>query len=179
MSADVPAPDRAGPQTEPSVTSRPPSPSAPSVLDESQRALLKSVLNRLIPPRSDLPGAGDLDVGASIERSMAGSARLRRLLLDGLTEIDISSDREHRVPFVELDPAIQTSVLEHVESTRPAFFVALIEHTYRGYYTLPAVHQAIGHDSRPPQPLGYRLPPFDPALLDRQRVRLPFWRQTP
>ena len=178
MSADVPQPDVAGPQTEPAVTTRPPSPAAPCVLDESQRALLTSLLNRLVPARADLPGAGDLDVGASIESSMAGSARLRRLLLDGLAEIAISSERHHGVPFVELDPARQTRVLEKIESEHPAFFVALVEHTYRGYYTLGAVHQAIGHDSRPPQPLGHRLPPFDPALLDQQRVRLPFWRRT-
>jgi hypothetical protein len=174
--SDVPTPDMAGPQTEPSVTSRPPSPSAPSVLDESQRALLKSVLNRLIPPRSDLPGAGDLDVGTSIERSLAGSPRLRRLLLDGLTEISLASGHQR---FVELGGPRQIEVLEAVERNHPACFVALVEHTYRGYYTLPAVHAAIGHESRPPQPLGHALPPFDPALLDRQRVRLPFWRQTP
>jgi gluconate 2-dehydrogenase subunit 3-like protein len=146
-----------------------------AVLEEAQRALLKSVLNRLVPAHDDLPGAGDLAVGASIERSMAGSARLRRLFLDGLAEIAITAER----PFVELDTASQTAILEVVEVKQPAFFGALVEHTYRGYYTLPAVHEAIGHESRPPQPLGHRLPPFDPALLDRQRARLPFWRQTP
>jgi hypothetical protein len=174
MSAEVPTPDVAGPQTEASVTSRPPSPSAPSVLDESHRALLKSVLNRLIPPRDDLPGAGDLDVGDSIERAMAGSPRLCRLLLDGLTEIAIASGGQ---PFVKLGGPRQIEVLEAVERNHPACFVALVEHAYRGYYTLPAVHAAIGHEGRPPQPLGHTLPPFDPALLDRQRVRLPFWRR--
>ena len=149
----------------------------PCILDETQRALLSSVLNRLVPARKDLPGAGDLDVGASIESSMAGSAWLRRLLLDGLVEITISSERHHRVPFVELDPASQTHVLEEIENTHPVFFAALVGHTYRGYYTLPAVHRTIGHDSRPPQPRGHRLPPFDLALLDRQRVRVPFWRR--
>jgi hypothetical protein len=132
------------------------------------------VLNRIVPARDDLPGAGDLDVGASIESSMAGSARLRRLLLDGLTEIAIATEGE---PFAELDAASQIEVLEEIENKHPAFFVALVEHTYRGYYTLAAVHHAIGHESRPPQPLGHQLPPFDPTLLDRQRVRLPFWRR--
>jgi hypothetical protein len=150
----------------------------PCVLDETQRALLTSILNRLVPAHDDLPGAGDLDVGASIEASMAASSRLRRLLLEGLAEIAISSELFHRVPFVELDPTRQARVLEEIEKEHPAFFVALVEHTYRGYYTLAAVHQAIGHDSRPPQPLGHQLPPFDPALLDRQRGRLPFWRRT-
>jgi hypothetical protein len=172
---DMPQPDVAGPQTEPAVTPRPPLPGAPSILDATQRALLAGVLNRLIPPRQELLGAGDLDVGASIEQSMAGSARLRRLLLDGLTAIAIASGRRL---FAELDPAAQSRVLEQIEQEHPAFFVALVEHTYRGYYTMPAVHAAIGYESRPPQPLGYRLPPFDPALLDQQRARQPFWRRT-
>jgi hypothetical protein len=109
---------------------------------------------------------------------MAGSARLRRLLLEGLAEIAIASERGTGTPFVELTSAHQTEVLEGIERTRPAFFVALVEHAYRGYYLLPEVHRAIGHESRPPQPLGHRLPPFDPRLLDAQRQRLPFWRQT-
>ncbi len=148
---------------------------SPGVLDETQRALLTSVLNRLVPARENLRGAGDLDVGDSIEASMAGSPRLRRLLLDGLVEITIASEGQ---PFVDLDPAAQTRVLETVEQEHPAFFVALVDHTYRGYYTMPAVHAAIGYESRPPQPRGYRLPPFDPALLDQQRTRAPFWRRT-
>jgi len=53
-----------------------------------------------------------------------------------------------------------------------------VEQTYLGYYTRPEVHTVIGFESRPPHPLGHQLPPFDPALLDRQRQRAPFWRKT-
>ena len=77
------------------------------------------------------------------------------------------------------DAARQIATLQTVEEHAPDFFAALVEHTYRGYYTLPAVHHAIGHESRPPQPLGHSLAPFDPALLDSQRQRLPFWRKAP
>ena len=69
-------------------------------------------------------------------------------------------------------------MLRAVELARPAFFAALVDHTYRGYYTLPEVHRAVGWESRPPQPLGHQLPVFDPALLARQRERAPFWRRT-
>jgi hypothetical protein len=147
-----------------------------TVLDAAQRAILKSVLNCLVPARANLPGAGDLDVGASIESSLAESIRLRRLFLEGLGEIAISGARQFRRPFGALDGASQTAVLESVEREQPAFFAALVEHTYRGYYTLPAVHAAIGFDSRPPQPRGHQLAPFDPALLEPQRLRAPFWR---
>jgi hypothetical protein len=148
------------------------------VLDEAQRALLKSALNRIVPARGALPGAGDLQVGDSIERTLGESARLRRLILDGLTELAIIAQRDHGVPFAELDPARQTTVLETVEKRCPASFVALVDHTFRGYYTLASVQRAVGFEPRPPQPLGYHLEPFEPALLDLQRQRTPFWRQT-
>src|ERR1700730_6022277 len=120
------------------------------VLDEAQRALLPSVLNRIVPAHADLPGAGDLDVGASIERALAESPRLRRLFLDGLGEVAITAQREAGLAFVELDPTRQTVVLNAIEQRWPAFFVALVEHTYRGYYTLAAVPQAVRFEPRPP-----------------------------
>jgi Gluconate 2-dehydrogenase subunit 3 len=150
----------------------------PPVLDEAQRVLLRAMLNRIVPARSDLAGAGDLDVGASIERTLAASPRLRRLFLDGLREIAITAQHEAGLPFMELESARQTVVMKTIEQRWPAFFIALVEHTYRGYYTLPAVQLAVGFEPRPPQPLGHQLAPFDPALLDQQRQRAPFWRPT-
>jgi hypothetical protein len=167
-------PEVAGPQTESAVTPRPAPASAPPVLDAAQRALLRAILNCIIPARADVPGAGDLDVGASIEHSLSSSMHLRRLFLDGLLHVAVTA----RGAFLDMEPGAQTSVLETVEARWPAFFTALVEHTYRGYYTLADVKRAIGYDPRPPQPLGYQLEPFDPALLERQRQRAPFWRQT-
>jgi hypothetical protein len=138
--------------------------------------VLRGTLNRIIPPRPDLPGAGDLNVGATIERTLSSSIRLRRLFLDGLLLIAMNAQRQTGRAFEDLEPAAQTSALEAVEQRAPAFFAALVEHAYRGYYTRAEVKRAIGVESRPPQPLGYHLEPFDPALLDRQRQRAPFWR---
>jgi hypothetical protein len=133
---------------------------------------LRSVLNCIVPEGADLPGAGDLDVDASIEGTLSTAPKLRRLFLDGLAQVAIASPQGS---FTELDRAQQTQVLEQVERQAPAFFVALVEHAYRGYYTLPRVARSLG--SGPPQPLGHTLPVFDPALLDRQRQRNPFWRR--
>jgi hypothetical protein len=135
------------------------------------------MLNRIVPAHADVPGAGDLDVGASIERTLAESPHLRRLFIDGLLEVAITAQREAGLPFVELDPIRQTVVLKTIEQRWPAFLVALVEHTYRGYYTLAAVQHAVGFEPRPPQPLGHQLAPFDPAVLDQQRQRAPFWRR--
>ncbi|HEY3057508.1 MAG TPA: gluconate 2-dehydrogenase subunit 3 family protein [Chloroflexota bacterium] len=169
-------PSVAGPQAAPAVTPQPTAAAVPAVLDDAQRALLRSALNRIVPTHGSLAGAGDLDVGSSIERTLAESPRLRRLFLDGLVQIAVTSDRLTASEFVTLDDARQVSVLRVVEESSQAFFTALVEHAYRGYYTLRAVQRTIG--MRPPQPLGYELPPFDPTILDQQRQRSPFWRKT-
>jgi len=168
----------AGPQTAAAATPREAPTSTPRVLDDAQRALLRVVLNCLIPARGDLPAAGDLGVSESIERTLASTSALRRLFFEGLVEIDLTSGRLASAPLASLGTEAQTEVLQEIERAQPSFFTALVEHTYRGYYTLPRVHAAIGWESRPPQPLGHRLAPFDPALLAIQRRRPPFWRRT-
>ena len=39
------------------------------------------------------------------------------------------------------------------------------------------VEQVTGYEARPPQPLGYDLPPVDEALLSEVKKRKPFWRR--
>lgn len=172
----------AGPQTAAAVTPREPPTAAPSVLSDEERHLLTAVLNVIIPAGDGAPGAGEIGVAASIERTLAASAPLRRLFLDGLVAIDMEADRRNADrssdDFVALDTDAKLSVLLAVENDYPAFFAALVEHTYRGYYTDPRVSAAIGYEHRPPQPLGHFLPAFDPAILERQRQRAPFWRRT-
>jgi hypothetical protein len=172
----------ASPQTAAAVTPREPPTTALGVLSEGERRLLTAVLNAIIPAGDGAPGAGDIGVAATIERTLASSAPLRRLFLDGLVTIDVEANRRNVAgsshDFAALDTDAQLSVLRAVEADFPAFFAALVEHTYRGYYTDPRVYAAIGYDHRPPQPLGHSLPPFDPAILERQRQRVPFWRRT-
>jgi gluconate 2-dehydrogenase subunit 3-like protein len=164
------SPDVAGPQTAASVTPEPLPSAAPLIFDDAQRSLLAAVLNRIVPPTASLGGAGDLGVAHTIERALATTPHLRRLFLDGLGDVAIASDT-----FSALTDAEQVDILERIEQRRPDFFAALVEHTYRGYYTHPVVQRAIGVDN-PPQPLGHTLPVFDPAILERQRQRAPFWR---
>jgi hypothetical protein len=170
----------AGPQAISAVTPREPPATAPRVLDGEQTALLVAVLNRIVPATPDMPGAGDLGVAATIDRTLAAYPVLRRLFNDGLVQIEVESARhtdDAGTGFVALDSERQDAALRAVESAFPAFFAALVDHTYRGYYTHPRVYQAIDYAHRPPQPLGHELPMFDPALLEKQRQRAPFWRQ--
>lgn len=145
------------------------------MLTGGERAILAAALNRLVPACEALPGAGDLGVAATIERELAGDGALRRLFLDGLRALDLAAGARG---FVGLDVEAQEGVLRAVEGTDAPFFSLLVDHTYRGYYGLPIVQRAIGLSGEPPQPRGYQLAPFDPALLALQRRRAPFWRRT-
>lgn len=172
-------PTVAGPQSEAAVApaSEIYAVALPAVLSEEQRALLVAVLDRIVPANGTLPGAGGLRVDATIDRTLALTPRLRRLFLNGLAEIAVAAQRETGQDFAALDAAPQESVLRTVEEAEPAFFAALVEHTYRGYYVRPEVHAAIGYATRPPQPIGYELPAWREELLTVQLGRAPFWRR--
>jgi hypothetical protein len=168
----------AGPQAD-SAGEAPRGTAVGAALDAEQRALLAAALDRLLPPNGDLPGAGGLGVAEAIERTLAGSAPLRRLFLEGLVELDLAAGPGG---FRALEGAAQDGALRRAEADHAAFFAALLNHAYRGYYTHPAVlsalERATGYPARPPQPLGLPIEPWDEGLLARQRERAPFWLRT-
>jgi hypothetical protein len=185
MTSNESEPTVAGPQSEAAVTSAeaaapagPFAASTPQILSDEQRLLLVSVLDRLVPAHDGLAGAGGLGVGDMIERTLALTPSLRRLFLEGLTAIDVAGAGQGTGGFLALDPEAQDAALRTVEEASPAFFAALVEHTYRGYYVLPQVQAAIGFPSQPPQPAGAAMPAFREELLTIQRGRTPFWRRT-
>jgi hypothetical protein len=177
-------PTVAGPQSEAAVTGATPATALfpaplPTVFTAEQRSLLRAVLDTLVPPHGALPGAGGLGVDATIDETLAQTPSLRRLILDGLAEIALTGEREAGRAFHTLDADAREGVLRSVEEAQPVFFAALVEHAYRGYYTHPEVHAAIGYTTRPPQPLGHVMAPFREELLQLQKQRAPFWRAAP
>ena len=84
--------------------------------------------------------------------------------------------------FAGLAPEEQVAALQAIEAAAPAAFAALVKAAYTAYYqdqrVLAAIERATGYAARPPQPLGYELEPFDPALLEVVRNRPPHYRET-
>ena len=145
------------------------------VFTEPQLKLLAAVLDRIIPPEGQLPGAGDLEVGDFIQGAVSKEKALRRLFTEGLTSIEIIASREEGGEFQSLTGSAQDTVLQVVENQRPAFFAELVRQCYNGYYTSPKIFDIIGYSQSEPQ--GYQPKPFDQDLLEPQRRREPFWRQ--
>jgi len=112
-----------------------------------------------------LPGDAAFPSGASVAAALADDPALAVVLgalPDGFTAGD-------------------EAALRLVEAAHPAAFERAVAAVYIAYYTDPAVRDAVervtGYPNRPPQPLGYELPPFDERLLDQQKQRAPFWRE--
>ena len=147
----------------------------PSVLSTNQTALLTAVLDTLIPPKAEVPGAGELGLVEKVDAELAGAPGMRRAYLDGLLAIEAAGER----PFGALDVEEREAALRAVEAAHPVFFAALVEHAYRFYYTDLRVQRAAGLTDGPPQPRGHELPMFDERLLTIQRKREPFWRRVP
>lgn len=82
-----------------------------------------------------------------------------------------------------LSDGITPDTVRRVERDHPAAFAALLTGVYSLYYTDPGVAAALarltGYQTRPPQPEGYDLPAFDPALLAIPAARAPLYRPTP
>jgi hypothetical protein len=127
---------------------------------------LPALLATLLPGDPPWPSGAVLaeTVAADLAATPDGTAALDRLLAS------LPPD------FAAGDEA----TLQAIEKQMPADFERILSVAYIAYYTDPEVRLVLesvtGYAARPPQPLGYELPPFDNDLLARQRTRVPFWR---
>jgi hypothetical protein len=129
---------------------------------------LEAALDCLLPGGEGYPPAGELGLAAWVagqERFAAAVAEVCGALPEG---------------FAALDAAARVAALEEVERALPEAFDGFTVAAYSGYYTQPAVLAAIearhGYKARPPQPGGYALPAFDPAILKVPAARAALWR---
>ncbi|MDA1256857.1 MAG: gluconate 2-dehydrogenase subunit 3 family protein [Chloroflexi bacterium] len=152
-------------------------PTSDGQLTPADRTVLTHVLDQIIPPDGDFPGAGGLGLAERVERSSQRSARLRSALLSVLDALSLDISSRAEGGYAALEAERQISALTTVESSLPEQFAGFIELVYETYYTDDRVYKRIGWAGRPPQPEGFDLDPWDPAILENTRKRAPFWRQ--
>lgn len=123
---------------------------AGSHLSPSQLAAVGAIAERILP-RTDTPGASDVDVAGFIDR-MYGEylgPTERRSLVTGLAELEKSTAASARKAFVQLDPAAQDRVLQGLATAKePAtrdFFRQMRELTVVGYFTSEKVGKTVLH----------------------------------
>jgi hypothetical protein len=128
---------------------------------------LDAALSLLIPGKGRFPAAGTLGLAGMVsgEPRFAGAVAAIMAAAEGLEA---------------LPPVEATALLRRIEAAHPQAFASFVVAAYSAYYTHPEVLSAIeaetGYKAGPPQPGGYALDRFDPAMLAVPAARPPQWR---
>ncbi len=154
-------------------------PTKEGTLTESDRRNMRAVMDRLVPPVDDLPGAGSMGLLDEVERMAAEHDRYRQSLVRFLDALTLDMSVEVAGGFLALDAGQQDEAIREIEGSISGDFANVLEVVYLAYYSQPQVHKRIGWRTGPLQPLGFTLPPFDESILENVRKREPFWRQAP
>ena len=129
-----------------------------------------ALFDTLLPGEEGFPSGAEANVGAWLA---ARAERFSAALADVLKRLPAD--------FPALGADAREAALREIERDAPAAFHALTTGVYSAYYASPAVRTAIeaktGYFARPPQPDGYALAPFDPALVAVPAGRPPSWRK--
>jgi hypothetical protein len=142
-------------------------------LDAIENEVLVAVLDTVLPPNGELPGAGALGLA---DRVRAGAQEAPHLGGPAARALSILP-----VTFASRSPADREVELRAREVEDPVGFGAIINLIYNAYYTdervLKGIEARTNYTARPPQPAGYHLAAFDESVLAVVRQREPFWRE--
>lgn len=134
--------------------------------------LLSALLDRLIPAVDNLLPAGQMGIAPEVIRLAGQQDRFWGLFSDA-----VESFASKNPSFIALGGAEQDMAIRSFETDNPVHFGVLLDISYIVYYKEPAVHERIGWESRPPQPDGNVMTPWDESVLEKTRKRAPFWRK--
>ncbi|CCG02337.1 hypothetical protein [Blastococcus saxobsidens] len=138
-----------------------------------QHNVLDALADALVPPGGGFPAPSEVDVAGFVARYTTPTGQLPRWY-PYLAEDDLKA----RLDALSAQADDPVATLTALEQDDPAFFTALRDVVYLGYYSRPAVTRAINanvpaaHDYRnTPQPYGYLdgLEEWDAELLSRVR----------
>ena len=152
-------------------------PDTDTKLTDAELQLLKLAMDLIVPAVDELPGAGEMglaDNAVDLANRVPEFGDALKRTLDALA-LDPSARAEGG--FAALDEEQRTAALMVLESSMPAVFDKFVDLVYVAYYSDERVHKRIGWRTGALQPLGWELPPFDPAILENVSKRKPFWRK--
>ena len=142
-----------------------------------QICLMRCVLDRIIPPNGELPGAGELGLVGYIDQIIGRSTDLKQMFGNALSQIEIISNSCFMKDFERLIEEQQVEVLCQLEKHEPKVMEALVRYAYYGYYSNPRILDYVKVGSKPPQPTGYHVEPDDFTLLDKVKNRGRIYRE--
>jgi hypothetical protein len=138
---------------------------------DKEMMILTDVMNLLVPPVDDLPGAGSMGLAAEVV-SLASRHRPYEHALSIFTQ------KLEMKWSAQLRDSQKRALLQDLEAADGTTFSAALELVYLAYYGDPRVQRRVGWRGGPLQPEGFPLAPFNLESLHTIHQRRPFWRQT-
>lgn len=140
---------------------------------DSAEVRVLALLDTLIPPAHDMPGAGSERVATQVIADASGGP-LGAALDTVLAALPAD--------FAEADTATRESALRIIANADSAAVAGVVNLVYTAYYSdldvLRSLERVTGYRADPPQPRGYTLEPFDSHLVAAARSRSTTWRVT-
>lgn len=131
-------------------------------------ATLTAALDTLLPGNDQFPSAAAI----GLDERLSALDHLRPAVDGAVAKLPAD--------FACLSRDDRTQHLQDWEADDPDGFGAFVIAAYSAYYTHPAVlavvEHATGYAARPPQPQGYALAGFDPAIVAVPKRRGKLWR---
>ena len=132
---------------------------------------LTSLLETLLPGNKNWPGASELNLCPTVVS--------RLCMAEGHTEAIARLLQSLPEEFTDAPAETRERILRPHESTEDFNTTLLI--AYDSYYLHERVRDLLekrcGYVTRPPQPEGFKLEPFEESRLKNTREREPFWRR--
>lgn len=151
-------------------------PVSPPAFNAAERAALDVLMDRLIPASPDgrMPAARTLGLYDNVATMRATD---RKLLGEGLAELDRRATAAHGVPFARLDAGKAQGIVDAVRKEGLAFVQTFVTQTVGRYVSHPAVMPLLGLEARPLWPTGNVVAEGDWTLLDAVRRREKIYRK--
>ena len=136
------------------------------------RALLRLVLDAIVPAGDGFPSAGDAAIDHVLNVASA-SPDVERAIVASLDAVAAESPA-----FASLDGAGREALLRRVEAAHPDAYGEVVRQAYFGYYGHADVVTRLGLEPGPVHPRGHRLEDGGVPDLSRVTSRGPVYRPT-
>ena len=126
---------------------------------------IEEILNIILPPIENLPGAGDLGIAKEMLRMSNEHDRYSGVIKNSMELIN---------KIYQPEIAEKINILE---SNEPKLFSLLLEIIYIAYYSNIDVQKRIKWRPGPLQPQGFVIEKWDEKVLDQIKKRKEFWKK--
>ncbi len=144
----------------------------------SQRNVLRSAMDEIIPAGDAMLAASDAGCGDYLEKLAVQFSDIRKSLAKSLAALDALSRKQSGRSFADLPSASRIETLRKMEKGIDAqHFGVLRDFIYEAYYQQPQIWKLIGYEFYPTNQSGPRMKPFDDSALAKVREMPELYRE--